>query len=72
MKFYLNVNKQKKSDKSPDWWGYVKDDAGNQTHKVSAWEGNNSNGRYLSVIVDPIVQDDKFPLANHPDDGLPF
>jgi hypothetical protein len=71
MKCYLNKNLKKNTDKSPDWCGFVKDENGNKTHKLSGWNGKGKSGDYISLIIDEI-KDDGQQNANIPDDGFPF
>ena len=53
IKFYLNKNLKKNSDKSPDYWGYIKDENGEKRQKASAWGKKNDRGEvFLSVIID--------------------
>jgi uncharacterized protein (DUF736 family) len=80
IRFYLNRNAKKNSEKSPDYWGYIKDENGEKRQKVSAWGKKNDRGEvYLSVVIDDIQSGNSEKPNSQPafdfpkqDDDLPF
>jgi hypothetical protein len=71
----MDVTKQKKTDKSPDWWGDIKidptylssltpDQDGLVVVKLSGWDRTypSTGNKYLSLAVDTFVkQQEKMP-----------
>lgn len=51
IKFYLNPSKEKKNEKSPDWYGKVEIDG--KTVRVSGWNNQGEYGPYISVQMRP-------------------
>lgn len=47
IKFFMNRERNKKTPKSPDYWGKVAIEG--KTYKLAGWEGTNDKGDYISV-----------------------
>ena len=72
IRFFLNQNQKKNNEKSPDYWGYIKDEAGEKRQKISAWKKRNDKGEFISVIIDDIVPQESAPAMTINEDDLPF
>ena len=76
--FVLNRNKNKKSDKSPDYMGKILWEG--KDVELVAWERNGTNGLFISGRISQEMPDkkpaykpqDEAPSRVKMDDGIPF